>query len=180
VTDSDVRDLVDRALLPLKAVNKELHAHAVDYVVGGETPQVLREAASFDNDLSYCFLPATQDYYGFPSLRRQRLEAVGIKWESGDYEQTPLFGPRDALYRSDAVSLAQWTRLGHLLDVILQSGVERNPGTSNRAPRWLDALLIDLLGTVDGSLTKTNHIYAEQLRKNRPAWDARRLVALLE
>ena len=180
MTDSDVRDLVDRALLPLKAVNEELHAHAVDYVVGGETPQVLREAASFDNDLSYCFLPATQDYYGFPSLRRQRLEAVGIKWESGDYEQTPLFGPRDALYRSDAVSLAQWTRLGHLLDVILQSGVERNPGTSNRAPRWLDALLIDLLGTVDGSLAKTNHIYAEQLRENRPAWDARRLVALLE
>ena len=38
MTDSDVRDLVDRALLPLKAVNEELHAHAVDYVVGGETP----------------------------------------------------------------------------------------------------------------------------------------------
>lgn len=62
MTDSDVRDLVDRALLPLKAVNEELYAHAVDYVVGGETPQVLREAASFDNDLSHCFLPATQDY----------------------------------------------------------------------------------------------------------------------
>ena len=35
MTDPSVRDLVDRALLPLRAVDEALHARAVDYVVDG-------------------------------------------------------------------------------------------------------------------------------------------------
>ena len=35
MTDPSVRDLVDRALLPLRAVDGALHDRAVDYVVDG-------------------------------------------------------------------------------------------------------------------------------------------------
>ena len=39
MTNTSVRDLVDRALLPLRAVDGALHDRAVDYVVDGAHPQ---------------------------------------------------------------------------------------------------------------------------------------------
>ena len=47
MTNTSVRDLVDRALLPLRAVDGALHDRAIDYVVDGVHPQVLGEVASF-------------------------------------------------------------------------------------------------------------------------------------
>ena len=47
MTNPSVRDLVDRALLPLRAVDGALHDRAVNYVVDGVHPQVLGEIAVF-------------------------------------------------------------------------------------------------------------------------------------
>ena len=109
MTDSDVRDLVDRALLPLKAVNEELHVHAVGYVVDGETPQVLFEIIAFGGDPGDCLL-STGPGASFCSSRpdgvlRTCFRAVGIRWTSGDRSARPVLAPRDDLYRSDVVSL---------------------------------------------------------------------------
>lgn len=193
MTDSDVRDLVDRALLPLKAVNEELHAHAVGYVVDGETPQVLFEIIAFGGDPGDCLL-STGPGASFCSSRpdgalRTRLRAVGIRWTSGDRSARPVLAPRDDLYRSDAVSLAQWVRLGRLLDSVRRAGADRGSTGSmgstapERVPGWLRALLIDVLGTVDSRgidrRDKAVDARAERLGGSRPGWDARRLAALL-
>ena len=58
MTNTSVRDLVDRALLPLRAVDGALHDRAVDYVVDGAHPQVLGEIASFGEEADECLRPA--------------------------------------------------------------------------------------------------------------------------
>ena len=62
MTNPSVRDLVDRALLPLRAVDEALHARAVDYVVDGAHPQVLGEVASFGEGPDECLRPACPSF----------------------------------------------------------------------------------------------------------------------
>ena len=51
MTDPSVRDLVDRALLPLRAVDGALHTRAVDYVVDGARRLRAEESARRPRDL---------------------------------------------------------------------------------------------------------------------------------
>ena len=54
MTNTSVRDLVGRALLPLKAVEEGLHEWAVGYVVDGAHPQALSGLTNHGPMVSDC------------------------------------------------------------------------------------------------------------------------------
>ena len=182
MTDPAVRRLVDRALLPLRAVDESLHVRAVDYVVDGASSEVLLEISSHGDDPRSLLVPAVMGASHFlwgNGSRRGRLEAVGIRWRPADHTVGPVLTLRDALYRSDRVLPRQWARLGRLLDAVLRAGTDREP-PSGRAPGWLEALLGDVVWTIDREdVGTTLRAHAERLGQDRSGWDARRLVTLL-
>ena len=182
MTDPAVRRLVDRALLPLRAVDESLHVRAVDYVVDGASSEVLLDISSHGDDPRSLLVPAVMGASHFlwgNGSRRGRLEAVGIRWRPADHTVGPVLALRDALYRSDRVLPRQWARLGRLLDAVLRAGTDREP-PSGRAPGWLEALLGDVVWTIDREdVGTTLRAHAERLGQDRSGWDARRLVTLL-
>ena len=183
----EIRDLVNRALLPLKAVDEGLYACAVGYVVEGTNPEVLRAVASFGDDPDKCLLPASpgasSPLFELEEERSARLQAVGITWTIEKYAGRSIVVLRDSLYRSNAVGSAQWVRLGRLLDAVLQTGASRgapvpdSSDNSDKVPGWFGALLTDVVWTIERERLVG---LAERLVEERPAWDARRLVSLLE
>jgi len=177
----EIRGLVNRALLPLKAVDEGLYACAVGYVVDGTNPEVLRAVASFGDDPDKCLLPASPNASSprFPleEERSTRLRAAGITWKSEKYAGRSIVVLRDSLYRNNAVGSAQWVRLGRLLDAVLQAGTDRGASASDKVPGWFAALLTDVVWTIERERLVG---LAERLVEERPAWDARRLVSLLE
>ena len=183
----EIRDLVNRALLPLKAVDEGLYACAVGYVVEGTNPEVLRAVASFGDDPDKCLLPASpgasSPLFELEEERSARLQAVGITWTIEKYAGRSIVVLRDSLYRSNAVGSAQWVRLGRLLDAVLQTGASRgapvpdSSDNSDKVPGWFGALLTDVVWTIERERLV---LLAERLVEERPAWDARRLVSLLE
>ena len=137
MTEPVVRDLVDRALLPLKAVDAGLYHRAVDYVVDDGDPEVLLEIAAFGDGPIGCLLLATSNasythWYG--RTWRKRLQEAGISWRKGDGSAGPVLVRRDALYRSDAVIPAQWVRLGRLLAAVLQTDPTYDPPAPEQYP----------------------------------------------
>ena len=183
----EIRDLVNRALLPLKAVDEGLYTCAVGYVVEGTNPEVLRAVASFGDDPDKCLLPASpgasSPLFELEEERSARLQAVGITWTIEKYAGRSIVVLRDSLYRSNAVGSAQWVRLGRLLDAVLQTGASRGapvPDSSDNSDKvsgWFGALLTDVVWTIERERLV---LLAERLVEERPAWDARRLVSLLE
>ena len=170
MTDPAVRRLVDRALLPLRAVDESLHVRAVDYVVDGASSEVLLEISSHGDDPRSLLVPAVMGASHFlwgNGSRRGRLEAVGIRWRPADHTVGPVLALRDALYRSDRVLPRQWARLGRLLDAVLRAGTDREP-PSGRAPGWLEALLGDVVWTIDREdVGTTLRAHAERLGQDR-------------
>ena len=179
MTNPSVRDLVDLALLPLKAVDGGLHARAVDYVVDGAHPQVLGELAGHGRMVNDCLQVAGTVYHYFDDALLGRLKAAGIPF---DYRRgrsvRTVFALRDPLYRDGALSAPQWARLGRLLDRARRTDPDWTPSTPEPVPDWFDALVMDAVATIvppdDGSDT-----VRELARDHRPGWDAGRLSALL-
>ena len=81
MTNPSVRDLVDRALLPLRAVDGALHVRAVDYVVDGAHPQVLGELAGHGRMVNDCLQVAGTVYHYFDDALLERLKAAGIPFD---------------------------------------------------------------------------------------------------
>ena len=179
MTDPSVRDLVDRALLPLRAVDGALHARAVDYVVDGAHPQVLSEVASFGEGPDECLRPAC------PSFRvddawKSRLRRLGVVWVGDSREGEPILELRSPLYRSGAPSAPQWARLGRLLDAVHRTAASPRLVTPEAVPAWLDVLLADVLCSA-GIRFNWGPTMAETARitRVRPGWDVDRVVGLL-
>ena len=184
MTDPSVRDLVDRALLPLRAVDGALHARAVDYVVDGAHPQVLGEVASFGEGPDECLRPAC------PSFRvddawRSRLRRLGVVWINGSREGEPILELRSPLYRSGAPSAPQWARLGRLLDAVHRTAASPRLITPGAVPAWLDVLLADVLcipgvwyrSAQTAEIAKVAEV--AEIVEARPGWNADRVVELL-
>ena len=120
---ASARRLVSDALLPLTVVDAGLCARAVDYVLNGTQPEVLREVTTKGRDPADCLVLATSNasythWYGRTWLRSLQEEA-GIRWKRGDGSAGPLLTRRDALYRGRSVLPDQWVRLGRLLAAVL-------------------------------------------------------------
>ena len=184
MTNTSVRDLVDRALLPLRAVDGALHDRAVDYVVDGAHPQVLSEVASFGEGPDECLRPAC------PSFRvddawKSRLRRLGVVWVGGSREGEPILELRSSLYRSGAPSAPQWARLGRLLDAVHRTAASPRLITPEAVPAWLDVLLADVLcipgvwyrSAQTAEIAKVAEI--AEIVEARPGWDADRVVELL-
>ena len=179
MTDPSVRDLVDRALLPLRAVDGALHDRAVDYVVDGAHPQVLGEVASFGEEPDECLRPACP-IFQVDSAWKSRLRRLGIVRINGSHEGRPILELRSPLYRSDAPSAPQWARLGRLLDAVHRTAASPRLITPGAVPAWLDVLLADALCSAGIGLSG-DPITAETARiiRVRPGWNADRVVELL-
>ena len=175
MTDPSVRDLVDRALLPLRAVDEALHARAVDYVVDGAHPQMLGEIASFGEGPDECLRPACPDFL-VDNAWRSRLRRLGIVWINGSREVKPILELRSPLYRSDAPSAPQWARLGRLLDAVHRTARSPRLITPEAVPAWLDVLLADVL-CIPGVWYRSAQ--TAEIAEARPGWDADRVVELL-
>ena len=175
MTDPSVRDLVDRALLPLRAVDGALHTRAVDYVVDGAHPQVLGEVASFREAPDECLRPACPDFL-VDNAWRSRLRRLGIVWINGSREVKPILELRSPLYRSDAPSASQWARLGRLLDAVHRTAGSPRLITPGAVPAWLDVLLADVL-CIPGVWYRSAQ--AAEIAEARPGWGVDRVVGLL-
>ena len=181
---ASARRLVSDALLPLTVVDAGLCARAVDYVLNGTQPGVLREVTTKGRDPADCLVLATSNasythWYGRTWLRSLQEEA-GIRWKRGDGSAGPLLTRRDALYRGRSVLPDQWVRLGRLLAAILQADPVYDPPAPQQVPGWLDALLADVVFTVDArDAGSTPESWARKVSQERPSWDAGRLVTLL-
>ena len=179
MTDPSVRDLVDRALLPLRAVDEALHDRAVDYVVDGAHTQVLGEIASFGEEPDECLRPACP-IFQVDSAWKSRLRRLGVVWINGSHEGRPILELRSPLYHSDAPSAPQWARLGRLLDAVHRTAASPRLITPGAVPAWLDVLLADALCSAGIGLSG-DPTTAETARiiRVRPGWDADRVVELL-
>ena len=179
MTDPSVRDLVDRALLPLRAVDGALHDRAVDYVVDGAHPQVLGEVASFGEGPDECLRPACPGSW-VDDAWMSRLRRLGIVRNAAGRESWPILELRSPLYRSGAPSASQWARLGRLLDAVHRTAASPRLITPGAVPAWLDVLLADALCSAGIGLSG-DPITAETARiiRVRPGWNADRVVELL-
>ena len=179
MTNTSVRDLVDRALLPLRAVDGALHDRAVDYVVDGAHPQVLGEVASFGEEPDECLRPACP-IFQVDSAWKSRLRRLGVVWINGSHEGRPILELRSPLYRSGAPSAPQWARLGRLLDAVHRTAASPRLITPGAVPAWLDVLLADALCSAGIGLSG-DPTTAETARiiRVRPGWNADRVVELL-
>ena len=179
MTDPSVRDLVDRALLPLRAVDGALHDRAVDYVVDGAHTQVLGEIAFFGEEPDECLRPACP-IFQVDSAWKSRLRRLGVVWINGSHEGRPILELRSPLYHSDAPSAPQWARLGRLLDAVHRTAASPRLITPGAVPAWLDVLLADALCSAGIGLSG-DPITAETARiiRVRPGWNADRVVELL-
>ena len=179
MTNTSVRDLVDRALLPLRAVDGALHDRAVDYVVGGAHTQVLGEIASFGEEADECLRPACP-IFQVDSAWKSRLRRLGVVWINGSHEGRPILELRSPLYHSDAPSAPQWARLGRLLDAVHRTAGSPRLITPEAVPAWLDVLLADALCSAGIGLSG-DPTTAETARiiRVRPGWNADRVVELL-
>ena len=184
MTNTSVRDLVDRALLPLRAVDGALHDRAVDYVVDGAHPQVLGEIASFGEEADECLRPACP-IFQVDSAWKSRLRRLGVVWINGSHEGRPILELRSPLYRSGAPSAPQWARLGRLLDAVHRTAASPRLITPGAVPAWLDVLLADVLcipgvwyrSAQTAEIAKVAEI--AEIVEARPGWDADRVVELL-
>ena len=184
MTDPSVRDLVDRALLPLRAVDGALHDRAVDYVVDGAHTQVLGEVASFGEGPDECLRPACPDFL-VDDAWRSRLRRLGVVWINGSREVKPILELRSPLYRSDAPSAPQWARLGRLLDAVHRTAASPRLITPGAVPAWLDVLLADVLcipgvwyrSAQTAEIAKVAEV--AEIVEARPGWNADRVVELL-
>ena len=178
MTDPSVRDLVDRALLPLRAVDGALHTRAVGYVVDGAHTQVLGELAGYGRMVNDCLWVAGTVYHYFDDALLERLKAAGIPF---DYRRgrsvRTVFALRDPLYRDGALSAPQWARLGRLLDQARRTDPDWTPSAPEPVPDWFDALIMDAVATIvppnDGSAD------GRAVRRHRPGWNVEHLSALL-
>ena len=184
MTDPSVRDLVDRALLPLRAVDGALHDRAVDYVVDGAHPQVLGEIASFGEAPDECLRPACSGSW-VDDAWVSRLRRLGVVWNAAGRESWPILELRSPLYRSGAPSAPQWARLGRLLDAVHRTAASPRLITPGAVPAWLDVLLADVLCSAGiryrtvqtAEIAKVAEI--AEIVEARPGWDADRVVGLL-
>ena len=184
MTNTSVRDLVDRALLPLRAVDGALHDRAVDYVVDGAHPQVLGEVASFGEEPDECLRPACP-IFQVDSAWKSRLRRLGIVRINGSHEGRPILELRSPLYRSDAPSAPQWARLGRLLDAVHRTAASPRLITPGAVPAWLDVLLADVLcipgvwyrSAQTAEIAKVAEV--AEIVEARPGWNADRVVGLL-
>ena len=184
MTNTSVRDLVDRALLPLRAVDGALHDRAVDYVVDGAHPQVLSEVASFGEGPDECLRPACPGSW-VDDAWMSRLRRLGIVRNAAGRESWPILELRSPLYRSGAPSASQWARLGRLLDAVHRTAASPRLITPGAVPAWLDVLLADVLcipgvwyrSAQTAEIAKVAEI--AEIVEARPGWDADRVVELL-
>ena len=180
MTNTSVRDLVGRALLPLKAVEEGLHEWAVGYVVDGAHPQALSGLTNHGPMVSDCLRVTGTIYYRFDDAHLKMLEAVGVPFnEEKDRSARTIFALRAPLYRDGALSAPQWVRLGRLLDRARRTDVDWVPRTPERVPDWFDALVMDVAGTIDPAISTRDYCRKWALDQ-RPGWDAAHLSALLQ
>ena len=175
MTNTSVRDLVDRALLPLRAVDGALHDRAVDYVVDGAHPQVLSEVASFGEGPDECLRPACPGSW-VDDAWMSRLRRLGIVRNAAGRESWPILELRSPLYRSGAPSASQWARLGRLLDAVHRTAASPRLITPGAVPAWLDVLLADVL-CIPGVWYRSAQV--AEIVEARPGWNADRVVELL-
>ena len=184
MTNTSVRDLVDRALLPLRAVDGALHDRAVDYVVDGAHPQVLSEIASFGEGPDECLRPACPGSW-VDDAWMSRLRRLGIVRNAAGRESWPILELRSPLYRSGAPSASQWARLGRLLDAVHRTAASPRLITPGAVPAWLDVLLADVLcipgvwyrSAQTAEIAKVAEV--AEIVEARPGWNVDRVVELL-
>ena len=184
MTNTSVRDLVDRALLPLRAVDGALHDRAVDYVVDGAHPQVLSEVASFGEGPDECLRPACPGSW-VDDAWMSRLRRLGIVRNAAGRESWPILELRSPLYRSGAPSASQWARLGRLLDAVHRTAASPRLITPGAVPAWLDVLLADVLcipgvwyrSAQTAEIAKVAEV--AEIVEARPGWNVDRVVELL-
>mgnify|MGYP000895990541 FL=1 len=184
MTSTSARNLVGRALLPLRAVDGALYDRAVGYVVDGAHPQVLGEVASFGEAPDECLRPVCSGSW-VDDAWRSRLKRLGVVWNGGSRESGPILELRSPLYRSDAPSASQWARLGRLLDAVHRTAASPRLITPKVVPAWLDVLLADVLCSAG---IRYRSVQAAEIAKvaeiakiveARPGWNADRVVGLL-
>ena len=148
VTGLAARQLTERALLPLRAVDTTLHTRAVDHVLDGTDPQVPADVSLADTRLLLADPGRIGPGADLGDQERRRLHAVGVGDPNRlDDPEEPMEYPvrslRAVLYLWGDLAPAQWERFGRLL-VALGEGPNRcAPGV----PDWLCALLNDVVVT---------------------------------
>ena len=147
VTGLAARQLTERALLPLRAVDTTLHTRAVDYVLDGTDP-LPADVSLADTRLLLADPGRIGPGADLGDQERRRLHAVGVGDPNRlDDPEEPMEYPvrslRAVLYLWGDLAPAQWERFGRLL-VALGEGPNRcAPGV----PDWLCALLNDVVVT---------------------------------
>ena len=174
------RRVLSRALLPLRAVDPQLHVRAVDHVLTGEDPEVVEriDACEETDRLFGCLEENRYGYIGDENA--QLLSGVGVRWpermavpprDRGDV----IRELRDPLYRDGALSAPQWVRLGGMLRAIRSTDYSRKhpPAGRSYVPDWLRVLIVDVLKTC---ATADD---APRIARDRPGWTPGRLARLL-
>ena len=174
------RRVLSRALLPLRAVDPQLHVRAVDHVLTGEDPEVVEriDACEETDRLFGCLEENRYGYIGDENA--QLLSGVGVRWpermavpprDRGDV----IRELRDPLYRDGALSAPQWVRLGGMLCAIRSTDYSRKhpPAGRSYVPDWLRVLIVDVLKTC---ATADD---APRIARDRPGWTPGRLARLL-
>ena len=146
------RELVGRALLPLRAVSDDLHASAVAYVLDSTDPQALPHIPAQSDVRRLLNNPGRiEPDVELSAQMRRRLHAAGVSAperhagpEPGEPEEESLVRSlRALLYLRGSLTPEQWERFGRLL-IALGDAPNR---CAAGVPEWLCALLNDVAVT---------------------------------
>jgi len=146
------RELVGRALLPLRAVSDDLHASAVAYVLDSTDPQALPHIPAQSDVRRLLNNPGRiEPDVELSAQMRRRLHAAGVSAperhagpEPGEPEEESLVRSlRALLYLRGSLTPEQWERFGRLL-IALGDAPNR---CAAGVPEWLCALLNDVTVT---------------------------------
>ena len=184
MTDPVTRELVERALLPLRVVGDDLHASAVDYVLdAGAAPQAPPDIpAQGDTRRLFSDPGRIAPVVDLGAQVRRRLYDVGVKApgrpDDGSDEPVAYLvrSLRAVLYVRGPLAPTQWQRFGRLLIALGGSPNRRAEGV----PDWLCALLNDVAVTA----AYAGYMLPPDERESEPAlrerWSPTAVAALLE
>ena len=124
------RRALSRALLPLRAVDPQLHARAVDHVLTGRDPEAVERIDACEETDRLFGLLGEELYGSIGDEDAQLLSGAGVRWPE-QMAAPPrdrgavIRGLRDPLYRDGALSAPQWVRLGGMLRAIRSTEYSR-------------------------------------------------------
>ncbi len=181
------RELVGRALLPLRAVSDDLHASAVAYVLDSTDPQALPHIPAQSDVRRLLNNPGRiEPDVELSAQMRRRLHAAGVsapERHAGSEpeepeEETLVRSLRALLYLRGPLAPEQWERFGRLLIAL--------GGAPNRCaagvPEWLCALLNDVAVTAAyvRCMLPPDESEKRSAQDLRERWSPTAVAALLE